>query len=51
MCIIKTRSDLFKAVGVLIKKIHPYELPEIIATQITTGSNEYLDWLSDSLRK
>lgn len=51
VCTIKTRADLFKAVENLIKEIHPYEVPEIIATQITHGSNEYLDWLSDNLRK
>lgn len=51
VCIIKTRADLFKAVENLIKEIHPYEVPEIIATQITHGNNEYLDWLSDNLRK
>lgn len=51
ICSIKTRKDLFPAVENLIKEIHPYELPEIVATLIVAGSDQYLDWLSDSLRK
>lgn len=50
-CIFKTRSDLFNATELLIKEIHPYELPEIISTPILNGSKEYFDWLADNLRK
>ena len=47
LCLIKTRTSLFKKVEAAIKKLHPYETPEIIATPIVQGSREYLNWLND----
>jgi|SRR5208283_1301792 len=47
LCLIKTRDDLFKKVEAAIKKMHPYETPEIIAVPIVKGSKEYLNWLDD----
>ena len=49
LCLIKTRASLFKKVEAAIKKLHPYETPEIIATPIIKGSREYLNWLNESL--
>ncbi|HOU51690.1 MAG: divalent-cation tolerance protein CutA [Smithella sp.] len=49
LCIIKTQTPLFKKVEAAIKKLHPYETPEIIATPIVKGSREYLNWLNESL--
>lgn len=45
LCLIKTRAPLFKKAEAAIKKLHPYETPEIIAVPIVKGSKEYLDWL------
>lgn len=45
LCLIKTRTTLFKKVEAVIKKLHPYETPEIIAVPIVKGSREYLQWL------
>lgn len=46
-CLIKTRKTLYKKVETAIKKIHPYEVPEIIAIPIIKGSKDYLKWLFD----
>jgi len=48
-CLIKSRQDLFRKLSEAIKAIHPYETPEIIATVISAGSDEYLKWLHDEL--
>ena len=48
-CIIKSRKDLFGEIEKVISSIHPYEVPEIIAMPIVTGSNAYLRWLKDGL--
>ena len=48
-CLIKTREDLFPQVEAAIKKLHSYEIPEIIAISIVKGSKEYLKWLNESL--
>ncbi len=45
LCIIKTKRTLYKSIEKAIKNIHPYELPEIVATPIIEGSREYLGWI------
>ena len=49
-CLIKSRQDLFFDLEQVIKAIHPYEIPEIIATTITAGSADYLQWLRDEIK-
>jgi len=46
-CVIKTRKSLYKEVEESIKALHSYEVPEIIAVSITTGSPDYLKWLEE----
>jgi periplasmic divalent cation tolerance protein len=48
-CLIKSRQDLFGKLAEAIKAVHPYETPEIIATEISAGSDGYLKWLHDEL--
>lgn len=50
-CLIKTRKTLYKKVESAIRKIHPYEVPEIIAVSIAQGSKDYLKWLSGNTIK
>lgn len=45
LIIIKTSQHCFKLLEEKICKLHPYELPEIIATPITHGSKDYLAWI------
>lgn len=49
LCLIKTREDFFPQVEAVIKELHSYEMPEIIAVPIVKGSKEYLKWLNDTL--
>lgn len=49
-CLIKSRQDLFCDLEQAIKKIHPYETPEIITMTITAGSKDYRQWLRDELQ-
>ena len=51
LCLIKTRSHLFEKMEKTIRKIHPYETPEILATPITQASQDYLNWLDSELKK
>jgi periplasmic divalent cation tolerance protein len=50
LCLIKTRGDLFNKVETAIKKLHPYEIPEIIAVPIVKCSKEYMKWIDDELK-
>ncbi|PRX65269.1 divalent cation tolerance protein [Nonomuraea fuscirosea] len=44
--VIKTTRALLDALENHIKANHSYEIPEIIATEIATGSDDYLSWIS-----
>ena len=43
---IKTRSVLYSNVEAAIRKLHPYDTPEILAIPVVAGDERYLDWLS-----
>ncbi|MEX0789918.1 MAG: divalent-cation tolerance protein CutA [Actinomycetota bacterium] len=45
MCLMKTTAARYAALEAFIKQNHPYETPEIVATEITIGSDEYLNWI------
>jgi periplasmic divalent cation tolerance protein len=49
LCHAKTARSHYSAVEALIRKLHPYECPEIIATPIVAGGERYLDWLGEQL--
>lgn len=51
LLLIKSRTDVFDALQDMIASQHPYELPEIVAVPITTGSAPYLKWLDASVRQ
>ncbi len=44
---IKTLARHYARLEQLIKSIHPYELPEIIAVPISNGWPAYLKWIAD----
>lgn len=48
LLIIKTRHELFDQLADAIKKLHPYNTPEIVAQPIVAGSQKYLDWIDTS---
>lgn len=46
LCLIKSRRELYPEVEAAVKEMHPYEMPEIVATPIVAGSPEYLAWIA-----
>ena len=44
--LIKTRAALYSDVETAIRKLHPYDTPEIIAIPIVHGDARYLAWLA-----
>lgn len=44
--LIKTTESAYPGLESYIKNHHPYELPELIATPIIMGFQEYLDWVT-----
>lgn len=45
LCVVKTEKSKYKKVEKAILEMHPYELPEIIATPIIAGSRDYFKWM------
>lgn len=48
LLILKSKKSLFKKVESLVKSLHSYQTPEIIALPLTDGSKSYLDWIKSS---
>ena len=49
LVIAKTFSDKFQIIVEEIKKRHTYEIPEIIALPIKYSSEEYLEWMRETI--
>ncbi len=45
---IKCHQQRYDEIAMLVNKLHPYEVPELIATQIVHGSSAYLDWIKET---
>lgn len=50
LLIIKSKQAVFKKIVTQVKKLHSYEVPEIIALPIIVGDEKYMDWLNESVR-
>ena len=44
-CIMKTKETLYHVVEEAIRKLHPYEVPEIIAVPIRDAYENYTAWV------
>jgi len=49
LCTAKSSREKLSAIQELLKRLHPYEVPELIATPIIGGSEAYLKWLVEQL--
>ena len=45
LLLIKTTKHRYPQLEARLQEIHPYELPEIVATPITHGFGSYLSWI------
>jgi len=48
--LIKTTRAAYPRLEKLIREVHPYELPEIIAVPVTAGLPAYLNWIGNEAR-
>jgi periplasmic divalent cation tolerance protein len=48
LLIAKTRASLLPEVVALVRKIHSYDVPEVIALPIIGGNQDYLEWIDQS---
>ncbi|QEG39992.1 Divalent-cation tolerance protein CutA [Roseimaritima ulvae] len=45
----KTTRDRFPTLCACLEEIHPYDVPEIIATLVIAGSPAYLQWVAEQV--
>jgi len=48
LLLVKTKASLLPEIISLVKQIHSYEVPEIIALPVIGGSEDYLKWLDSA---
>jgi len=51
LCIMKSDQRLYQDLEHAVRAQHPYETPEIIAVPVVAGSQPYLQWLDQELRR
>jgi periplasmic divalent cation tolerance protein len=49
LLIVKTRASRVEEVVRLVKEIHSYEVPEVIAVPIIGGNRDYLEWIGEEV--
>jgi periplasmic divalent cation tolerance protein len=49
-CLAKSRRDLFPLITEAIRRVHAYQVPEILALDVVDVSRDYLAWLDGELR-
>lgn len=47
LLIVKTKKQLLNRLIRLVKSLHSYTVPEIIALPIIGGNSDYLNWIDD----
>ncbi len=45
LMVIKTHRDRYEDVEKYLREHHPYEIPEIVAMPVVSGSESYLQWV------
>ncbi|MBM3120400.1 MAG: divalent-cation tolerance protein CutA [Chloroflexi bacterium] len=51
LLIIKTKASLLQKVIALVKEVHSYSVPEIIALPVIDGNQDYLKWIDDEVEE
>ena len=51
LMLVKSRSDLLPSIIEVVKRLHSYTVPEVVALPILDGSPDYLAWVDESLRQ
>jgi periplasmic divalent cation tolerance protein len=46
LLVVKTTATAYRRAEETIQRLHPYELPEIIAVPVVKGLGDYLHWMT-----
>ena len=50
-CWAKSRQELYAAIEQAIRRLHSYQVPEILAVDIVAGGGDYLTWLDEQVKR
>lgn len=50
LMVLKARRSLVEKISRKVGELHPYEVPEVIALEVTTGLEAYLAWVKDETK-
>jgi periplasmic divalent cation tolerance protein len=50
LLVIKSRAALSKRLAARIRRLHSYEVPEVVTLRIASGNADYLRWIRESTR-
>jgi len=48
LLLMKSRRECFDRLASLVKELHSYDVPEVIAMPIMVGNPDYLAWIEES---
>ncbi len=51
LLIVKTKISLLSEIVRLVKEIHSYDVPEVIALPIIGGNLDYLEWIDEEVKQ
>jgi len=50
MLIVKSKGEKLPKIIKMVKSLHSYSVPEIIALPVSSGFKPYLEWINESIR-
>ena len=51
LLIVKTRASLLSEIVSMVREVHSYDVPEVIALPIIGGNPDYLEWIGKEVKK
>ena len=51
LLIVKTKASVLNEIVTLVKELHSYDVPEVIALPIVGGNRDYLEWISKEVKQ
>lgn len=51
MCLVKSQEEKFGEIVRLVKELHSYQVPEIMAVPLVAASDSYEQWLRKELKE
>ena len=50
LLIVKTKASLLNEIVTLVRQVHSYDIPEIVALPIVGGNQDYLEWIGKEVK-